>query len=179
MDYHYAGAGMMAAGVLAAGGGYAAYGGGCGGGGGSPARAAQYVRIEGATDKNGFAIRKINGDYLKTADVCNGRAVYRKVGASTKALWMHEAGMWFLGDVSNVGSALGVMCAITAGHEEAPDLVTRRPVMRRERHVSDGVYMQDLWLYPWMGRNPSPNFINVTLILDLFIFIADIWFALF
>ena len=62
--------------------------------------------IAGATDMDGFAISKINGEYERSRYVCNGRAVYKKVGGGKRALWMSAAGTWWMWCAS-VGSQFG------------------------------------------------------------------------
>ena len=52
------------------------------------ADAAAYVRIAGAVEKDGSTPKAIvNGDYAKTGDVANGRAVYVKVGDAARGMW--------------------------------------------------------------------------------------------
>ena len=92
-------------------------------------RAAQYVRVAGATDKSGERIRTINGDYEKTTDMRNGRAVYKKVGDDKRAMWMGPNGIWYMGHVgegeeSAGGASTEAMAAGKAGNELSPDLVS-------------------------------------------------------
>ena len=87
------------------------------------ARAAQYVRISGAVNKDGGAILRMNGDYEKTGDVRNGRAVYKKVGDDDRAMWMSANGRWFMGPKQSIGGTGGLMAAIMDGCEVLPELV--------------------------------------------------------
>ena len=90
-------------------------------------RAAQYVRVAGATDKSGERIRTINGDYEKTTDMRNGRAVYKKVGDDKRAMWMGPNGVWHMGHVGEGEKKLGgtsnaAMAAGKVENETSPDL---------------------------------------------------------
>lgn len=88
----------------------------------------QYVCISDAANKDGGALFTINGDYEKTRDVRNGRAVYRKVDDDKQALWMSADGTWYMGPVGagkkEIGGTFGHMAAITTGHEASPELVS-------------------------------------------------------
>ena len=68
------------------------------------ADAAAYVRIAGAVEEDGSTPKvSVNGDYAKTGDVANGRAVYVKVGDAAKGMWYDTGGKWNCGPMKNVG----------------------------------------------------------------------------
>ena len=81
------------------------------------------MRISGAANKDGGAILAINGDYEKTGDVRNGRAVYKKVGDEDRAMWMGADGRWFMGPKQLIGGTGGLMAAIMDSCEVLPELV--------------------------------------------------------
>ena len=79
------------------------------------AEAAEYVRIAGAVEEDGSTPKAItNGDYAKTGDVANGRAVYVKVGDAARGLWYDTTGAWRCGTMKNVGKTIGSASVATA-----------------------------------------------------------------
>jgi hypothetical protein len=70
------------------------------------AEASAFVRISGATVAGGNLNPYVNGDYAKTADICNGRATYEKLGDTSvkvkTGLWCDIYGKWCLGDMVDV-----------------------------------------------------------------------------
>ena len=90
------------------------------------AEAAAYVRIAGAVEEDGSTPKTIaNGDYAKTGDVANGRAVYVKVGDAARGMWYDTGGTWKCGDMKNVGKTIGSACVTTAA--ASPRRVACRP----------------------------------------------------
>ena len=77
--------------------------------------AAVYVRIVGAVEEDGSTPKTIaNGDYAKTGDVANGRAVYVKVADAARGMWYDTGGKWNCGTMKNVGKPIGYACVKTA-----------------------------------------------------------------
>ena len=86
-----------------------------------------FVRIAGAMNMGGGPIPTINGDYEKTTDMRNGRAVYKKVGDDKRAMWMGPNGVWHMGHVGEGEKKLGgtsnaAMAAGKVENETSPDL---------------------------------------------------------
>ena len=75
--------------------------------------AAEYVRIAGAVEEDGSTCIA-NGDYAKTGDAANGRAVYVKVGDAARWLWYDTDGKWNCGSMKDVGKPIGCACVKTA-----------------------------------------------------------------
>ena len=65
------------------------------------------VQVSGVRLKDGMPDTWCCGEYAPTAQMVNGRSVYRKVGDSRFALWYDDIGMWRLGDVPDVGGTVG------------------------------------------------------------------------
>ena len=79
------------------------------------AEAAAHVRIAGAVEADGSTPRaNVNGDYARTGEVVNGRAVYVKVGDAVRGLWYDTGGAWRCGTMKNVGKATGYASVMTA-----------------------------------------------------------------
>ena len=69
-------------------------------------RGAARVRLSGATNADG-SLSGINGDYVRTEEMANGKSVYAKVGKASTSMWYYNVDgrhQWVVGPTSKLGS---------------------------------------------------------------------------
>ena len=80
------------------------------------ADALEMVRVSGATDGEGKAWARVNGDYAKTEHMCNRRALYEKLEDASShkvGLWCDASGKWTIGDMKNAGEDVDAYATTT------------------------------------------------------------------